>query len=136
MRSPLVALHNALYTALSDNVSSASVYAFVPNPPSYPYVYIDEKTTGKDGGNKTSNRYMVRCKLLVVTDSDNINDVQGIIDEIVDTALSTTLTLTDNWTVYKQSEVSDVRAFPAQHFDGSQGHAAEIFYNFILLDTA
>ncbi len=136
MRSPLVALHNALYTALNDNVASASTYAFVPTSPSYPYIFIDEKTIRKDGGNKTGNRYLVRSKLMVLTNSDSINDVQTIVDEIAEDALSTTLTLADNWTVYKQSEISEFRVFPANHLDGSQGHAAEIFNDFIILDTA
>jgi len=135
MRSPLVALHNALYTALNDNVASASTYAFVPMSPSYPYIFIDEKQVRKDGGNKGRNRYLIRAKLVVLTNSDSINDVQVIVNEIAEDALSATLTLTDDWAVFKQSEISEFRVFPANHLDGSQGHAAEIFNDFIIIDT-
>ena len=135
MRSPLVALHNALYTALSGGVGSATTYAFIPNPPTYPYIFIDEKTISKDGGNKANNRYLVRSKLMVLTASDDINEVQAIVDEIAEDALSDTLTLNDNWSVFRQSEISEFRVFPANHLDGSQGHAAEIFSDFIILDT-
>ena len=135
MRSPLVALHNALYTALSDSVTSATTYAFVPRTPAYPYIFIDEKTVTKDGGNKGKNRYLVRAKLMVLTADDSINAVQGIVDEIAGDVLSSTLVLDDDWTMFKQSEISEFRVFPANHFDGSQGHAAEIYTDFMIIDN-
>lgn len=135
MRSPLVPFHNALYTALSSGVTSATTYAFIPNPPVYPYIFIDEKNIQKDGGNKGRNRYLVRSKLMVLTNSADINSVQQIVDDIAENALSTDLVLDDNWTVFKQSEISEFRVFPANHLDGSQGYAAEIFNDFIILDT-
>ncbi len=134
MRSPLVPLHNAIYTLLDTNVTSAGTYSFVPNEPVYPYVFIERKDISNGGGNKARSRHNARVKLIVATNSKDINELQGIVDE-VEQAFTLGLTLSDNWSVVSQSDIPDVGAYPAQHFDGSQGHAAEIFYTLTLLDT-
>lgn len=133
MRSPLTDLHNALYTAL-DAIGSATAYSFVPLTPSYPYVYIERKQSRPEVITKNNAEHRVRVKLIVATIDKDISVVEGIIDDI-EQALDTTLTLTGDWSVVRQTLAPDVDVFPGQNFDGSQGHAADVFYDFSILDT-
>ena len=135
MRSPLTDLHNALYTAMTDNISSATTYSFVPQAATYPYIYIERKQSRRSIVTTSSVEHTVRVKLIVATNDKDISVVEGIIGDI-EAQLDTVLTLSNNWTVVDQDDAPDVDVFPGQNFDGSQGHAADIFYNFTILDVS
>lgn len=136
MRSPLAAFHNAIYTRLSTNVSSATTYAFIPASATLPYIFIDRKQQRDGGGNKDRHRHRVRLKLLIYTDSDDVNSLQAIIDDVETELSGSKLTLADSWAEISRSDVPDVDIYPAVHLDGSQGHAAEIYYDYLLLDIS
>jgi len=133
MRSPLVPLHNALYTLL-DGISGVTAYSFVPQSPSYPYIYIERKQSRPDVIVKNMAEHNVRVKLIVATNSKDISVVKGIVDDI-EGALDTSITLANSFSVVNQSLVPDTDVYPGLNFDGTQGHAADVFYNFSILDT-
>ena len=133
MRSPLTSLHNALYTAL-DGIVGLTAYSFVPQTATYPYVYIERKQSRPDVIVKNKVEHRIRVKLIVATNDKDISTVEGIIDDIEGT-LDTVLTLADDWSVVRYSLAPDVDIYPARNFDGTQGHAADIFYDFSILDT-
>lgn len=132
MSTPLVPFHNALYTAL-DAISGLTAYSFIPQSPSFPYVYIERKENRAQDTNRSQLRYNVRSKLLVVTNDDNINTLAGYVNDIED-ALSGGLTVT-GWSVVMYTLAPDVNVFPVQNYDGSQGHAAEVFHDFLMVSS-
>lgn len=134
MSTPLVPFHNALYTTL-DAISGLTAYSFVPDAPSFPYVYIERKQCRPQDTNRTRVRYAIRNKLIVVTNDKDINALAGWVDEIED-ALSGGLTLVGTWATRIYRTVPDSDIFPITNFDGSQGHAAEVFHDFIIESTS
>jgi hypothetical protein len=133
MSSPLTPLHNALYTAL-DGVSGLTAYSFLPTSPSYPYAYIGRKES-RPQGNKSKTRHAVRVQVILVTDTSNVNTLQGLVSSI-ETALVNGVTPSGDWAVRQFTDVPDADVFPAQHYDGSQGYVAELFYEYIIDSTA
>lgn len=134
MRSPLTSLHNALYTAL-DGISGLVAYSFVPRQPSYPYVYIERKISRPEVIVKNKTEHRIRVKLVVATQDKDVSVVDGLMNSI-ESAMSSNLALTDSWSIVRQSQVPEIDVFPANNVDGSQGHAAEVFYNFAILDQS
>lgn len=133
MRSPLSDLHNALYTAL-DGVSGLTAYSFVPASVSFPYAYIERKQSRPVVIVKSTTEHRIRVKLVIATNDKDISVIEGLIDSI-EQALSSNLALSNDWNVIRQSQAPEVDVFPGTNFDGSQGHAADVFYNFDILDT-
>lgn len=132
MRSPLWELHKSLYTALND-ISGLTAYSFIPQVVSYPYAYIERKESRPVFVVKGHTDHRIRVKLVVATNDEDISIIESTVNSI-EAALATNLVLDDDWVVAGQSEVPEVDVFPATSFDGSQGHAAEIYYNFAIQD--
>ena len=134
MSTPLVPFHNAMYTAL-DAIDGLTAYSFLPESPSFPYVYIERKQVRGQDTNRSKVRHAVRSKLLIATNSKDINELQALIDSVED-AFVNGITLVGDWAVIMYSPVPDVDVFPVENYDGSQGHAAEVFHDFVIQSTA
>lgn len=134
MRSPLWEFQKSLFTRLNDNLTE-SVYDFLPDPPVYPYVLMEEEESSDPETDKSATDHFVRAKLLAVSVSTGRDEIKSLVDSIIQN-LDTKLTIADNWSVIDQTLLPQVKTKRVETFDGQQGHSAEIFYEFLITDTA
>lgn len=134
MRDPLWNLQQAVYTRLDTDLTAA-VYDWLPNPPSYPYVLMEEETS--EAYSETRGAVLARCTvtLLAVSASKGGQEIKELVDAVI-TSLETDLTLTDDWTMIHQQRRPQTRAFRATLNDGLEGRAARIVYTMDIQDKA
>jgi hypothetical protein len=133
MRDPLWQLQQAVYTRLDTDLT-ATVYDWLPNPPSYPYVLMEGE--GSEPYAETKSAVLARCSvtLLAVSTSKGGQEIKELVDALV-TSMETRLTLADSWTVIRQQARPNTTAFRATMNDGLEGRAARIVYTFDIKDT-
>jgi hypothetical protein len=133
MRDPLWQLQQAVYTRLDTDLT-ATVYDWLPNPPSYPYVLMEGE--GSEPYAETKGATLARCSvtLLAVSTSKGGQEIKELVDALV-TSMETRLALADSWTVIRQQARPNTTAFRATMNDGLEGRAARIVYTFDIKDT-
>jgi hypothetical protein len=134
MRDPLWQLQQAIYTRLDTDLT-ATVYDYLPNPPSYPYVLMEGETSEPYA--ETKSDVLARCSvtLLVVSTSKGGQQIKELVDDLV-TSMSTVLTLADDWLVIRQQNRPNTTAFRATMNDGLEGRAARIVYTLDIQDRS
>lgn len=134
MRDPLWNLQQAIYTRLDTDLT-ATVYDWLPNPPSYPYVLMEAETS--EAYAETKSDVLARCSvtLLAVSTSKGGQEIKELVDALV-TSMQTSLTLTDDWLVIRQQARPNTTAFRATMNDGLEGRAARIVYTFDIQDKS
>lgn len=134
MRDPLWELQKAVYTRLDTDLT-ATVYDWLPDAPSYPYVLMEEEAS--EAYSETKGAVLARCtiSLLVVSTSKGGQEIKELVDALI-TSMETRLTLADNWTVIAQQRRPRTRAFRAELNTGAQGRAARITFTIDIQDAA
>lgn len=135
MRDPLWELQKALYTRLTGSSIGATVYDWLPDAPSYPYVLMEDEES--DEGAATKSDVLAKCgvTLLAVSDRKDGQELKEIIDAIA-TSMETRLVIADSWAVINQKRRPRTRTFRAQMNDGRQGRAARIVFSFDIKDQS
>ena len=134
IRDPLWELQKSLYTRL-DTVVGVTVYDFLPDPCTYPYVLMETERSAKSEAFKDSSLSACTAQLLLASTEKGGQEMKQLVDDIA-TAMETKLTLADSWTVVRQSERPQVVTRRVAFNDGKEGRIAQITFTFDIQDTA
>lgn len=133
MRDPLWQLQQAIYTRLDTDLT-ATVYDWLPNPPTLPYVLMETETSDESELSKDMSLSGCSITLLVVSASKGGQELKELVDDVL-TSMATTLTLTGDWKVIRQKGRPRVTTFRAETSDKSPARAARLVYTFDIQDV-
>jgi len=133
-RSPLFDLQTSLFTALVAGVTSATIYDWLPDPISFPYVLM-EREEMRSIDDKSGLLQTTSAQLLIVSIEPDREELKKVYDEVM-IELTTKLVLANNWIVVFQPRQPITTTERVTTHTNEQGHAATLVYTFQLQDTS
>ena len=126
--SPLWELQESLYTRLDTGVTLASVYDFLPDDVSYPYIFLEEESvSGVEDKSGASQR--VDARVMVFSLQPDSKEMKDVVAEIF-ASMEAKLVLS-SWTTIHQLLVPNMRTYRAETKTGARGRAADLTFQFL-----